>query len=127
MTISTRFTQNLLVTFTVIILLLAVLWGYVAGSRAGKSEVILKNTQVVADGLKLFFADQNRYPSSQEFADQDIMLGYFNLFPFADITGGSCNKTYSYYSVTPKSYQLNFCLPKARNGFTSGINQVAQP
>lgn len=127
MTISTRLTQNLLIGIAVFILLMGILWGYVAGSRAGKSAVILKNTSALTDGLKLFFADQNRYPSTQEFGNKDIMLGYFNAFPFPDITAGGCNKTYSYYSTTPKSYQLNFCLPKARDGFAAGINQVTQP
>ncbi len=124
---TTRISQNLLLGGATIVLVALVLWGVVAGSRAGKSTVVLKNTQSVSDGLKLFFRDQNRYPSTQEFVDQNIMLQYFSVFPFANIVGGSCTKTFSYYSANQQSYELSFCLPKAMNGFAPGWNKLTQP
>ena len=127
MTISTRLTQNLLLGAAIVVLVAGIFWGFVAGSRAGKSVIILKNASAITDGLKLFLADQNRYPSTQEFVNKDIMLGYFNVFPFADITGGGCSKSFSYYSSNPKSYQLSFCLPKAHSVFPGGVSQVSNP
>ena len=127
MKISSRLSQNLLVGFVVLVLVLSVLWGTVAGSRAGKSAVILKNALAITQGLSLFYNDQNRYPTGLEFANQAIMLEYFTVFPFADISGGPCEKTFSYYSPNPKNYELSFCLPKAADSFSAGVNKVSQP
>ncbi len=122
-----RLLQNLLIGLLVLLLGLGVLWAAVAGSRAGKSAVVLQNTAALQDGLKYFLADQNRYPTALEFQDRNIMVNYFSTFPPQDITGGSCAKSYDYTSPTAKTFDLAFCLPKARDGFVAGWNKLKQP
>lgn len=124
---STRLLQNILVGFLALLFILGVWWALVSGSRAGKSAVILKNTAAVRDGLQYFLADQNRYPTAVEFQDRNIMLNYFSAFPAQQILGGSCTQTYDYSSPTAKTFELDFCLPKAKASFTAGWNKLKQP
>src|SRR6185369_5489479 len=114
---SQRLLQNLLVGLVLVLLGLGVLWAFVAGSRAGKSVVILKNAQALQQGLLYFQADQNRYPTAVEFKDRNIMLNYFSAFPPQTVAGGPCQLSFDYASPTAKTFELAFCLPKARNVF----------
>ncbi len=127
MQITSRLLENLVLAGAIVMLGIGVLWGISAGSNAAKSIVILKNSQAIANGLKLFLNDQNRYPTALEFTDTNIMLQYFNVFPLPQITGGLCQQTFSYANASQKTYSLNFCLPKAVNGYAKGLNQITNP
>jgi len=124
---SARWLQNLILSFLALALSLSLWLAIVSGIRAGKSTVILKNTEALQYGLNYFFKDQNRYPTALEFADPNIMANYLTSFPAQDIAGGPCQKTYGYRSDTAKTYELNFCLPKASAGFAAGWNKIQQP
>jgi hypothetical protein len=119
-----RLLQNLLIILLLVFLALGVLWAVVSGSRAGKSAVILKNAAALKDGLQYFQADQNRYPTAVEFKDRNIMLNYFSAFPPQTLPGGSCTQTFDYSSPTAKTFELDFCLPKAKAGFLAGWNKI---
>jgi hypothetical protein len=121
---SQKLLQNLLIGLLVVLLCLGIFWAFVAGTRAGKSAVILKNTAALKDGLQYFQADQNRYPTAVEFKDGNIMLNYFSAFPPLTLTGGSCTTTFDYQSPTAKTFELDFCLPKASQGFSAGWNKI---
>ncbi len=54
---SSRFIQNFIIFFLLGALTLGVIWADIAGVRAGKSEVILKNTDSLKQGLALFYTD----------------------------------------------------------------------
>ena len=125
--LSARLLQNLLLGFVALLLVVGISWGYISGARAGKSTIILKNAAALQTGLGHFFSDQNRYPTVLEFADRNIMLNYFSAFPPVAVFGGACSQTYNYTSATSKTFELDFCLPKAASGFVAGWNKVKSP
>ena len=125
--LSAKLLQNLLVAFVVLLLIAGLSWATVAGTRSGKSAVILHDVAALKDGLQYFLADQNRYPTSIEFQDRNIMSNYLSNFPPQQISGGSCRQTYSYSSPSAKTFELAFCLPKAHAGFATGWNKLKQP
>jgi hypothetical protein len=124
--LSTKVLQNLLIGFVALLFALGLLWAIVAGIRAGKAAVILKNVAALDQGIRYFQSDQNRYPTVLEFQDRNLMLGYVSGFPPKDILGGPCIQTYSYISPTARTFELAFCLPKAAKGFAKGWNKITQ-
>jgi hypothetical protein len=122
-----RLLQNLLIGFLAVLLVLGVWWAAVSGTRSGKSTVILKNAAALKQGAQYFFSDQNRYPTSVEFQDRNLMLNYFAAFPPQIIAGGPCVQTYNYTSASAKAFELDFCLPKASGGFLAGWNKIKSP
>lgn len=122
--LSSRLLQNLFLALLVVILGAGVGFAALIGSRGAKSAIILKNVQTIRTGLNYFLQDQNRYPTAVEFQDRNIMENYFSAFPLVNIPGGSCQQTYNYFNNTPKTYTLNFCLPKGSQGFAAGGNKV---
>jgi hypothetical protein len=123
---SSSLKQTLLIGFVALLLTLGVIWAVLAGISAGKSSTVLKNAAALDQGLAYFFADQNRYPTGLEFQNRNLMLNYFSTFPPATIAGGKCSQTYQYSNPTAKSFELDFCLPKAVGGFAAGWNKVTQ-
>src|SRR5260221_14278941 len=112
MTFSSGLKQNLLIGVVALLLVLGVAWAAVFGISAGKSSIVLKNADALDRGIGYFFADQNRYPTSLEFQNRNLMLNYFSAFPPATVAGGKCSQTYQYSNSTAKSFELDFCLPK---------------
>jgi len=123
---STNLKQNLLLIFLAAVLLMGVIWAALSGIAAGKSSIVLKNATALDKGLGYFFADQNRYPTSLELQDRNLMLNYFSIFPPAAILGGKCAQTFQYANPTAKTFELDFCLPKAASGFPAGWSKVTQ-
>jgi hypothetical protein len=116
--------QNIIVGIGAALLAVGLAWGIMSGIRAGKSDTILTQAENVTTGLRYFFTDNNRYPSAQEFQDKNLMLHYFSVYPLPSITGGGCTQTFAYTSSSIRTYELRFCLPKARGGFAKGWNAV---
>ncbi len=119
--------QRIVLGVVALILIVAVLLSWVSGTKAGKSIVVLKDAAAARDGLHFFYNDQGRYPSVTEFQDRNLMLGYFSSYPLPNITGGKCSQTFKYNSpLSVQSFQLDFCLPKASQGFVAGWNKITQ-
>ena len=116
--------------FTAVIVVAVVLFygiyrGANKGASAAKSEVVLANARAIAAGLDYFYADQNRYPSQEEFADTNLMLAYISGYPPISIGGGACvpnAANYGYHTLDFKGYELNFCLPSSVEQFPEGVN-----
>lgn len=118
--------QNLLLGVIALLLVLGLWWAFVAGVRAGKSTIVLKNTLALQQGVGYFFSDQNRYPTALEFSDRNIMLDYFSAYPPQSVPGGPCTQSYKYSSANSKAYEIDFCLPRGAQGFPAGWNKVTQ-
>lgn len=102
--------------------------GYSGGNLDAKSETVISNARAVVEGLNYFYADQNRYPSQEEFADANLMLAYISGYPPASIAGGPCTGEpaasggFTYRSLDFKTYELDFCLPSKTGNFPAGLN-----
>jgi hypothetical protein len=120
--IQSRWSQNLLLGFLIAVLLGLGFWGWQNGVRAAQSKRIVKDAQVLTEGFKEFYKDQNRYPSTGEFENVNLMRPYVTNFPPQEFPTAQCAKTFDYFNSSPQNYELRFCLPKAVGGFESGWN-----
>lgn len=122
--IQSRWSQNILLGFLVVILLLLGLWGWSNGIKASKAKRIVKDAQAMAKGFNEFYKDQNRYPSTGEFDDTNLMRTYISNYPPQEFPTAECPKTYDYFNGSSETYELRFCLPKAAMGFNIGLNTI---
>jgi len=121
------------VGLTVVVAAVILLWllssAYQNGKLYAQSEVVLKNANILTQGLEYFYDDQNRYPTLSEFTDPEntaAMLNYFSFFPAPDVVSKNCQRSFLYKHDGPRSYQLNFCLPGAISGWPAGWNQTTK-
>lgn len=124
--IQSRWAQNTLLGFLVVVLVLLVWWGWSNGVRSAKSKQIVKDAQSMAAAFKEFHNDQNRYPATTEFQDVKVMGAYLSNFPPQNFTTELCLKSFDYFNATSQTYELRFCLPKAVKGFEEGWNTIRQ-
>ncbi len=108
-----------------VVLLLAVFWGVGSGRLQAQGGLVLQNAQSLQAGLRYFYADQNRFPTAEEFQDQNLMLSYFNAFPPAELAAGPCSGSFSYKRPAAGSYELDFCLPASSGGLTAGWHAIS--
>lgn len=120
--IQSRWIQNVLLGFAGIILVLLTWWGITNAIKSAKSKRIVKDAQTMQAGFSEFYKNQNRYPSTAEFLDVEIMRPYLNNFPPQQFPSKECSQSYDYYNATSQTYELRFCLPKAVKGFRLGWN-----
>jgi hypothetical protein len=120
--IQSRWSQNLLLGFLVVILLLLVWWGWANGRRAAQSKRVVRDALAMQAGFQEFFKDQNRFPATTEFKDNPVMRAYLTNFPPQTFPTATCPTAYDYYSATPLTYELRFCLAKGVSGYRTGWN-----
>lgn len=122
--IQARWSQNILLGFLVVLLVLLTWWGWSNGVRSAKSKRIVKDAQVMTQAFKEFHNDQNRYPATTEFKDNAVMRTYISNFPPQTFTSELCEKSFDYFNANSQTYELRFCLPKAVNSFKKGLNTI---
>lgn len=122
--IQARWSQNLLLGFLIIILVLLVWWGWGNGVRAAQSKRVVKDAKVMTEGFKEFYKDQNRYPVNTEFDNPDLLRPYITNFPAQEFASEACPQVFDYYSANSQTYELRFCLSKAVNGYKVGWNTL---
>jgi hypothetical protein len=122
--IQSRWSQNVLLGLLIVILLLLAWWGWGNALRAAQSKRVVKDAQTMIVGFTEFQKDQNRYPATSEFGDNDVMRRYITNFPPQNFPTQTCPKTFDYYSATPTTYELRFCLSKVVKGYKAGWNIV---
>lgn len=120
--IQARWSQNILLGFLVVVLVLLAWWGWSNGVRSAKSKRVVKDANAIVAAFKLFHADQNRYPATTEFEENTVMRAYLTNFPPKNFTSKLCSKSFDYFNASSQTYELRFCLPKAVNGFKEGLN-----
>lgn len=115
------------VVLFVLITSLAVWQGYVRGQKAAQGRQIAKDVKAIRQALEYFYNDQNRYPSNDEFADQNIMRLYASGYPPQEFSSNSCPKNYDYSNLFRNDYELRFCLPLGVKGYQTGWNVIKSP
>lgn len=122
--IQSRWSQNLLLGFLILILILLAWWGWSNGVKSAQSKRIIKDAQAITEGFKEFHKDQNRYPATTEFQDNNLMRPYITNFPPQQFPSEVCPQNFDYYNASPEVYELRFCLSKAVSGFNVGWNTL---
>lgn len=114
----------------VILVALAVLllwWAFGAGQQAGQSRQAVKDANAVKQALEYFYKDQNRYPATDEFKDDNLMRQYLSAFPPKQYPSKQCPTTFEYSNSFRNDYELRVCLTKAVKGYNKGINIIKAP
>ncbi len=124
--LKTKIFQYAFILFLIALIGSLLLWGWNNGTRAAKSKTVLKDAGVIAQGFEYFHADQNRYPTTGEFDDDNLMRTYIANYPPQNFITPDCQKTYDYFSKTPQTYELRICLPKAAAGYRQGWNAISK-
>lgn len=122
--IQSQWSQNLLLGFLVVVLVLLGLWGWGNGVEAARAKRIVKDARAITAGFAEFYKDQNRYPATTEFDNNNLLRPYIANYPPQSFPSETCPKTYDYYNATPQSYELRFCLSKATSSFQIGWNTL---
>ena len=118
--IQSRWSQNILVGLLIVILSSLAWWGWGNGIDAARAKRIVKDARAMSAGFTEFYKDQNRYPATTEFENNNLLRPYISNFPPQTFPSEICPKTFEYYNSAPQVYELRFCLPKAVNGFQIG-------
>lgn len=122
--LQTRLIQNIFIVLLLLVVGGVVFWGWSNGSKAAKSKTVVNNVNSIVQGFGYFHDDQNRYPTTGEFDDQNLMRTYITNYPPQSFVSKTCAETYDYFSADPESYELRFCLSKAVEGYNKGWNVV---
>ena len=125
--IQSRWSQNLLIGFLTVILISLALWGWNNGVQAARAKRIVKDARSIAAGFSEFYKDQNRYPATTEFKENNLLRPYIANFPPKQFSTEACPETFDYYNFSSEVYELRFCLPKAVDGFQIGWNTLTSP
>ena len=97
------------------------------GRKSAQSRQIVKDAAAIAVALEYFYEDQNRYPSSDEFLDQNVMRQYADNFPPQEFLSANCSTAFEYVNTFRSDYDLRFCLPKGVAGYRTGWNSIKAP
>jgi type II secretory pathway pseudopilin PulG len=117
----------IIIIILVILLALLLTWSFSSGKKAAQSRQIIKDSKTILSALEYFYQDQNRYPSINEFNDQNVMRQYMNNFPPQEFTSEVCAKTFEYQNSFRSDYELRICLPKAKGDYQLGWNAIKSP
>jgi type II secretory pathway pseudopilin PulG len=127
-----RIVKYICLVLLTLLAVVAIRWAFVNGQYAGQSRQALKDGRAIAQALEYFYQDQNRYPSTDEFTDQNLMRQYLSGFPPQQYVSPSCparngGSTFGYVNNFRKDYELRICLPKAVKGYNAGWNKITAP
>lgn len=122
--IQSRWSQNVLLSVLFIILVLLIWWGWGNGVRSAQSKRIVKDARAITEGFAEFYKDQNRYPTTGEFQDSNLLRPYIVNFPPQEFPTEICSNSFDYFNATPQTYELRFCLSKAVSGYQMGWNTL---
>lgn len=120
--IQSRWAQNLLIGFLVIVLAGLVLWGWTNGLKSAQSKRIVKDARTMTAGFTEFYKNQNRYPTTGEFENLNLIRPYVANFPPQEFPSEICPQSFDYFSANPRAYELRFCISKSVQGFPAGWN-----
>jgi hypothetical protein len=116
--------QNVVVGTSLFLLVLFVFLGYNTGKKTAQSELVVSNASALTKGINFFHADQDRFPSSQEFADKALMLNYFSAYPPFSFSDKQCPQSFSYQNTSTAGASLLFCIPRSLGARTKGVNTI---
>lgn len=119
-----RYAAGIIGTALVVLLLW---WAFRNGQYAGQSRQTAKDANSIRQGLEYFYQDQNRYPSTDEFLDENLMRQYLSGFPPKQFPSPTCRATFEYVNQFRNDYELRVCLSKGVSGFNAGWNIIRSP
>ena len=118
-----NFKYYLIAAILVAVFVILVLGGATAGRKKAQSAMVLSQAQGLIKALDFFYGDNDRFPTADEFANEQIMFNYLSRYPAtADVQTSVCPQSFVYLRSSPQSFQLNFCLPRVTGAYQKGWN-----
>lgn len=99
-------------------------FGFVAGRDLARADLVVGQAQGLAQGLAYFYADQDRFPSPQEFAEQASFGVYAQGVPVHTVSSKACPTVLGYESLTLRTFSITYCIPRSVNGLPQGVHEV---
>ncbi len=121
-----RFWQTVTVLAVAVVLFMAFTISVSRGKAKAQSQAALEAAVELQKSLDFFYSDQNRFPTAEEFLDQNIMGRYIKNFPPKEFVSKTCPESFTYKRPEIRSYQLYFCLPAGFEGYSKGWNVLAE-
>jgi type II secretory pathway pseudopilin PulG len=119
--------MRLVVIFVLLALVLATsFYSWQSAKKTAQSRRVAKDSQAIRSGLEYFYKDQNRYPSTIEFQDANLMSAYISNYPPLSFPTEECPQNFDYFNPSPFSYELRICLQKSVGAFHAGINKFTE-
>lgn len=106
------------------LLCLVCVFGFRAGRDLARARLAIQQAQGIVQGLGYFYADQDRFPSSQELADPAVFGVYASPIPLHTVASKTCPEVLAYESLTLRTFSVTYCIPRAAAGFTAGIQEL---
>jgi len=118
--------SSIAVILVTAVFLSAIFFGASRGKAVAVAESSFSGAKEIQKGLDYFYKDQNRFPTVEELFSTNIALTYFSTVP-SDVSETSvCQQNFSYSRLSLNSYQLDFCLAVAVEGYQRGWNRIIE-
>lgn len=124
--IQPQYIRAAIVTFVAAVVGLTSFFGFRAGKDLARSDVTLQQIKGVVAGLNYFYADQDRYPTPQEFIAQSALGVYVAEVPVWGVASKLCPVPYVYDTFDQRSFRLTYCLPRGFGGQLPGEHMVTE-
>lgn len=112
------------ITLAVFLLIVVCAFGFVAGRGLARGDLARNQAEELVEGLGYFFADQDRFPSTQEFEDPAIFGVYASGIPVRVVASAACPEVIDYESLTLRTFSITYCIPRAVGGVPAGIYEI---
>lgn len=107
--------------------LIAVIFGIWAGYSYSQARMTYENAQSVRDALRLYRADQDSYPTTDQFS-QNILVPYYLSEMPKPVATGKCSKrsAFEYSQTSANNFKLQFCLIREVAGLPAGLHEFTE-
>jgi hypothetical protein len=106
------------------------LWsGISSGLSRERSLQVYSNSRSVLSALKYYHADQEIYPTADQFFNREIMVPfYLSAMPVYPKQKGDCASfsNFQYSQSSPNSFSLKYCLESNTEGESAGVHQLTE-
>lgn len=99
-------------------------FGYVAGRDLARADLAIEQAQGLVEGLAYFYADQDRFPSLQEFAEPTSFGVYAQGVPVRTVASKACPDVLAYESLTLRTFSVTYCIPRGTDGLFQGVHEI---
>lgn len=112
------------IVFAVLCLVIACCFGFFAGRDLARADLAIAQANSIAAGLRHFYADQDRFPSTLEFADRAVFGVYAGGIPLHMVSSKTCPETIGYESLTLRTFSVTYCIPRAVGDLLPGVHEI---
>ena len=103
--------------------------GIISGITYAQSRATYQNALEVREALRYYRDDQDRYPSADQFRNQNILVPYYlDRLPSPVGASGTCAQygAFVYSQASSRDFSLQFCLEQGVAGLSAGVHTFTE-